>query len=303
MSAIETHGLTKRFHAHGQPDLVAVDGLTLTVPEGIVFGYLGPNGAGKTTTIRMLTGVLPATSGEGTVAGHSLAQPDLVKANIGYANQAVSVYRDLTVFENLKFKASLFLNGREVPRAVQRVMDQLGLTSRKDQLAGQLSGGWRQRLSIASAIVHGPKVLFLDEPTAGLDPVGRRELWDAIYVLAETGTTVFVTTHYMDEAERCHRLAMIECGRILAEGTPEDLRAAVPGHFYDLEVKDLGTGLREALQLPNVRDAWITGTSLRVAAREALPLERLERLGTSVRTVSPTLEDVFVALARKEARQ
>ncbi|HEY9855589.1 MAG TPA: ABC transporter ATP-binding protein, partial [Stenomitos sp.] len=183
------------------------------------------------------------------------------------------------------------------------VMDQLGLTSFENQLAGQLSGGWRQRLSIASAIVHSPRLLFLDEPTAGLDPVGRRELWDAVYGLAEAGTTVFVTTHYMDEAERCHRLAMIDRGRILAEGTPEALRSAVPGHFYDLEVPDLVAGLRAVLELPTVRDAWIAGASLRVAAREPLSPERLAEVGSAARVVPPTLEDAFVALARKEAVQ
>ncbi len=300
MNAIETHALTKRFKSHGQPPLLAVDSLSLTVPDGIVFGYLGPNGAGKTTTIRMLTGVLPATSGTGTVAGVPLTEPDRLKAQIGYANQAISVYPDLSVAENLRFKASLFLSAPEVTRAVDRVMEQLDLTSRQHQLAGKLSGGWRQRLSIACAIVHGPKLLFLDEPTAGLDPVGRRDLWDVIYALTEVGTTVFVTTHYMDEAERCHRLALIENGRILAEGPPSELRAGMSGYFYDLEADDLAQARLHALQISDVRDAWITGASLRLASNAPIPGERLERLGSNARTVPPSLEDVFVALARKE---
>jgi ABC-2 type transport system ATP-binding protein len=300
MSAIETQALTKVFHSHGQPSLVAVDSLTLSVPEGIVFGYLGPNGAGKTTTIRMLTGVIPPSSGAGIVAGFPLTQPDHVKRHIGYANQAVSVYRDLTVAENLRFKADLFLDPRRVSRAVDEVMQTMGLTTRHGQLAGRLSGGWRQRLSIACAIVHSPRILFLDEPTAGLDPVGRRELWDAIYALAEAGTTVFVTTHYMDEAERCQRLAMIENGHVLAEGSPEHLRGGLSGHYYDLEVPDLAATMRQVLTLPQVRDAWITGASLRVSAREAIPAEQLAGFGAEARAVAPTLEDAFVALARKE---
>lgn len=298
MPAIETQDLTKIFGPARAP-VTVVDSLTLSVPEGIVFGYLGPNGAGKTTTIRMLTGVLAPSRGTGTVAGASLRAPDLVKARIGYANQAASVYGDLTVLENLRFKAALFLDPKETTRAVEGVLDRLSLRDRRHVLASQLSGGWRQRLSIACALVHGPKLLFLDEPTAGLDPVGRRDLWDAIYVLTLEGTTVFVTTHYMDEAERCHRLAMIASGKILAEGAPSDLRGAVPGAFYDLEVPDLAAGLRQVRDLPEVRDAWITGATLRVASREPLSQATLALLGAS-RRVPPTLEDAFVALAAQE---
>jgi ABC-2 type transport system ATP-binding protein len=296
MPAVETQNLTKEFGGH-RSKVLAVENLTLTVPDGIVFGYLGPNGAGKTTTIRMLTGVLLASSGEGRVAGEDLRNPDRVKARIGYANQSASVYGDLTVLENLRFKAAMFLEPREVTRSVEAVIARLGLNDYRSFLASQLSGGWRQRLSIACAIVHGPPVLFLDEPTAGLDPIGRRELWDAIYALTGEGTTVFVTTHYMDEAERCHRLAMIASGRILADGTPEALRDAVPGAFYDVEAEDVGAALRKARATAGVRDAWIAGSTLRVAAASELPETTLASLGTRSRPASPTLEDAFVALA------
>ncbi|MBI6545581.1 MAG: ABC transporter ATP-binding protein [Cyanobacteria bacterium NC_groundwater_1444_Ag_S-0.65um_54_12] len=299
MPAIETQALSKNFGSLRHPLRVVRD-LNLTVPAGIVFGCLGPNGAGKTTTIRMLTGVLPASSGRGWVAGEDLRYPDRVKARIGYANQAASIYGDLTIQENLRFKAALFLEPREVTRAIDRVMDQLGLRERRHRLGSQLSGGWRQRLSIANAIVHSPPILFLDEPTAGLDPVGRRDLWDAIYALSAEGTTVFVTTHYMDEAERCQRLAMLANGKVLAEGTPLALRSAVPGNFYDVTTVDLGTSLRQAKAIEQVRDAWITGSSLRVAALSPLTEMTLQELGTSYRQVSPTLEDAFVALAGKD---
>ena len=297
MNAIETTDLTRSFQ-RGRLRVTVVDRLTLSVPHGVVFGYLGPNGAGKTTTIRMLTGVLPPSSGTATVAGISLRQPDQVKARIGYANQQASLYADLSVHENLEFKARLYLGPREVPGAVGRVLELLGLTEYQHALAGQLSGGWRQRLSIGTAIVHGPSLVFLDEPTAGLDPVGRRELWDTIYALTQQGTTVFVTTHYMDEAERCHQLAMISNGRVLASGQPEDLRAAVRGRFYELEADSLGAALQTAKQHPSVRDAWITGSMLRLASEGPLETAVLEGIGRNARPVPPTLEDAFVALSR-----
>ncbi len=294
MNAIETFDLTKIYGRHVK--MTVVDRLRLSVPEGIVFGCLGPNGAGKTTVIRMLCGVLRPTSGTATVAGIGLEYPDAVKARIGYANQGASVYTDLTLEENLAFKARLYLEPKRVPGAVGRVLERLHLTQYRHTLAGRLSGGWRQRLSIGTAIVHEPRLIFLDEPTAGLDPVGRRELWDAIYALSAEGMTVFVTTHYMDEAERCHRLAMLSGGRVLAAGRPDELRAAVPGRFYELEADDLGRALVVAKALNGVRDAWIAGSFLRIAAGQALEPEALERLGRNARMVAPTLEDAFVAL-------
>ncbi len=298
MNAIETRNLSKTY-GHGRSSLRVVDQLNLSVPEGIVFGCLGPNGAGKTTIIRMLCGVLRPSSGTAMVAGEPLIRPDALKAKIGYANQRASVYTDLTVEENLAFKARLFLAPRAVMDAVSRTLERLKLTDRRRSLAGELSGGWRQRLSIATAIVHQPRLVFLDEPTSGLDPVGRRELWDTIYDLALEGTTVFVTTHYMDEAERCHRLAMIASGKMLAEGRPESLRSSIPGRFFEVTANDLAAALRAAKLLPGVRDAWITGTQLRLSTDESLEAHNLERIGSEVRSVPATLEDAFVFLSKQ----
>lgn len=289
--AIETWDLSKRY---GPVQVVAP--LSLTVPPGIVFGYLGPNGAGKTTTLRMLSGVLTPTGGTGRVAGAPLTDPDGVKARIGYANQAASVYTDLTVEENLRFKAALYLPPQAVPAAVDRTLDRLGLRPWRGHLARALSGGWRQRLSIGTAIVHGPQVLFLDEPTAGLDPVARRGLWDAIYALTGEGTTVFVTTHYMDEAERCQQVALIASGRILAQGPPEQLRAGLPGVRYALRALNLNAALHAARATPGVQGAWIIGDEVRVTAADPGPETVLAALG-DLRRVPASLEDVFVAYA------
>lgn len=303
MNAIETSHLGRDF-GRGRSRVTVVDDLNLVVPAGIVFGYLGPNGAGKTTTIRLLSGVLTPTRGTGRVAGFDLRQADAVKARIGYANQSASVYRDLTVSENLRFKASLFLAPGLVQAAVERTIATLNLGAVRKVLAGELSGGWRQRLSIGTAVVQGPSIAFLDEPTAGLDPLARRALWDVIYELCAAGTTIFVTTHYMDEAERCHELAMIANGRILAQGTPAALKKGLPGAYYELEPGDLAAAMREARKAPGVTDAWINGSRLRLAAAHPLPADALGRLPALAQPVAPTLEDVFVALSslEKEAR-
>ena len=291
-AAIQIRDLAKRY---GRTEVIAP--LSLTVPAGIVFGYLGPNGAGKTTTIRMLSGVLAPSSGTGTVAGAPLSDPEAVKARIGYANQAASVYADLTVEENLRFKAALYLRPRDVGPAVNATLDRLGLAPWRGKRAGQLSGGWRQRLCIGTAVVHGPRVLFLDEPTAGLDPVARRDLWDVIYDLTASGTTVFVTTHYMDEAERCQELALLAGGHLLARGTPQDLRAHLPGVRYAVSAPHLAAALQAARALNGVTGAWIIGDEVRVVAADKRPEAALARLG-DLREVAPSLEDVFVAYAR-----
>ncbi|GEM49120.1 ABC transporter ATP-binding protein [Deinococcus cellulosilyticus] len=292
MPVIETQNLTRAFKNH-----TVVNNLNLTVQDSQVFGYLGPNGAGKTTTIRMLCGVLPPSSGGATIAGVSLKNSEQIKARIGYANQAASVYTDLTVEENLSFKAGMYLKHAQVKNAVERTMELLKLEPYRKRLAGSLSGGWKQRLSIGTAIIHSPKIVFLDEPTAGLDPIARRELWDAIYDLTREGTTVFVTTHYMDEAERCHEVALIHSGNILAQGSPEQLKQNLRGHYYELEPRDLMAALQQSKTL-GVDDAWITGSSLRVSSSRPIPEQDLQHLGARSRTVPPTLEDVFVTLAR-----
>ncbi|MCA9838954.1 MAG: ABC transporter ATP-binding protein [Trueperaceae bacterium] len=294
MNAIETQDLSKSYRI-GHRSVPVVDKLNLTVSKGIVFGYLGPNGAGKTTTIRMLCGVTRPSSGSATVAGIPLSKPDQVKAAIGYANQAASVYHDLSLEENLRFKASLYLPKSEIKGAVEEVLERFSLAEHRKVLAGQLSGGWRQRLLLGTAMVHRPSLIFLDEPTANVDPVGRRDLWDLIYSLSLDGVTVFVSTHYMEEAERCHQLAMIASGKILAQGKPEDLRKGTPGYFYRLEPDNLSDGLKAAKGIAEIRDAWISGNSVRISSER--PLHELNLEGKKLEAVFPSLEDSFVHLA------
>jgi drug efflux transport system ATP-binding protein len=220
--AVETHGLRKVFGP-----IVALEGLDLTIERGEVFGLLGPNGSGKTTTIRMLTGLMTPTAGSATVVGYDVArQAELLRRRIGYMSQKYGLYDDLTVVENVTFYAGLY--GLTNPERKDRVRDQLSafqLTARAQQLAGTLSGGWKQRLALACATTHRPDMIFLDEPTAGVDPASRRLFWERIYALSEGGTTILVTTHYMDEAERCERLAFLSRGHLIALGTPADITA------------------------------------------------------------------------------
>jgi drug efflux transport system ATP-binding protein len=225
-TAVRTDGLTRRFGA-----VTAVQDLNLTIARGEVFGLLGPNGCGKTTTIRMLCGLLEPTAGTASVAGIDVAQaPELVKHHIGYMSQKFGLYEDLTVRENLEFYGGIY-GVADAAGATRRdeVVQFLGLGARLDQLAGQLSGGWKQRLALGCALLHRPEVLFLDEPTAGVDPAARRQFWRAIHELARQGTTALVTTHYMDEAERCDRLAMMSGGRLIALGTPAEVATQVGG--------------------------------------------------------------------------
>jgi ABC-2 type transport system ATP-binding protein len=228
--AVETHELTRRFGTH-----IAVDALSLEIARGEVFGLLGPNGSGKTTTIRMLCGLLEPTSGHARVAGIDVAQaPELVKARIGYMSQRFGLYEDLTVGENLEFYAGVYgLTGEALAARLRDVTQFMGLEPRLRQLAGELSGGWKQRLALACALLHRPDVLFLDEPTAGVDPAARRNFWRAILELARGGTTVIVTTHYMEEAEQCGRLAMLSNGRLIALGTPHDVAQQVGGRTLE----------------------------------------------------------------------
>lgn len=220
--AIRTVALHKRFG-----DLVAVEHLDLEIRRGEIFGLLGANGSGKTTTIRMLTGLMPPTSGTATVAGIDVVRdPEAVRRRLGYMSQRYGLYDDLTVEENLTFYAGLYgLIGQEGRERVEALMAELDFTPRRRQLAGTLSGGWKQRLSLACATAHRPDVLFLDEPTAGVDPAARRHFWEVIHTLAAGGTTILVTTHYMDEADRCQRLAMLWRGRLVAMGQPHEIIA------------------------------------------------------------------------------
>ena len=221
MFAIEVYNLTKKFG-----DFVAVNNISFKVAKGEIFGFLGPNGAGKSTTIRMLCGIMKPTSGEGLVGGYSInTQPEEIKKIIGYMSQKFTLYQDLTVEENINFYGGI--HGLPSPVMEERkkwVLKMAGLVGKENYLTRELSGGWKQRLSLGCAILHQPEILFLDEPTASVDPISRRDFWDLIYNLSEKGTTVFVTSHYMDEVERCHRIAIIYSGKIIAMGSPKDLK-------------------------------------------------------------------------------
>ena len=228
--SVETRGLTRRFGA-----LTAVQDLTIRIEKGEVFGLLGPNGSGKTTTIRMLCGLLEPSAGSATVAGIDVTvAPEQIRQRIGYMSQKFGLYEDLTVSENLNFYAGIYaLKGDARRRRVAAVVAFVGVGDRLRQLAAELSGGWKQRLALGCALLHEPTVLFLDEPTAGVDPAARRSFWRAIHDLAAQGTTVLVTTHYMDEAERCQRLAMMSGGRLIALGTPAEVATAVGGRTLE----------------------------------------------------------------------
>ncbi len=229
-------------------ELVAVDNLTLDIPRGQVFGLLGPNGSGKTTTIRMLCGLVQPSSGSATVVGFDVAtEPEKIRDNIGYMSQRFGLYDDLTVAENLRFYATVYgLLGKARTERLSAHMHTMGLDARAGQLAGTLSGGWKQRLSLACATAHTPQMLFLDEPTAGVDPAARRAFWESIYLLAQSGTTILVTTHYMDEAERCERLAFLSRGHLIAVGSPAEVTKQfgtknIEDVFIELQRRDEGT--------------------------------------------------------------
>jgi len=297
-------------------DFKAVDDVSFQVQRGEVFGFLGPNGSGKTTVIKMLTGILPLTSGRGIVDGIDVTvNPDGVKQRIGYMSQKFSLYDDLTVLENLRFYAQIYgLKGKDAERKIEQTMEQNAIEPYKDRSAGKLSGGWKQRLALSCAMMHGPKILYLDEPTAGIDPVARRKLWDLLFELSGQGITFFVTTHYMDEAERCGHLAYIYYGRLIADGTPDTLReipeVSPPGtQRFEITTKDVTTALRRARTLPFMRSATIFGRSIHALMQDSITrpeLQReLENVGIhadEIRPLMPDLEDVFVELTyRRQA--
>lgn len=294
MSAIDVRNLVKRFG-----DRTVVDHVSMTVDEGEIVGFLGPNGSGKTTTIRMMCGLLTPDEGTGTVLGHDLATDALkIKREVGYMTQRFSFYEDLTIAENLTFVARLY-RLRPVPEYVDRALEDLGMTSRRNQLAGTLSGGWKQRLALAACIMHQPKLLLLDEPTAGVDPKARRDFWDEIHRLAANGLTVLVSTHYMDEAERCHRISYISYGKLLATGTVADVvRDAGLTTFYVSGPK-LEALAQELAGTPGVEQVAPFGATLHVvgsdeAALVAAMAELEKRPGVSVTRGETSLEDVFI---------
>ena len=292
---IDVRGLNKSFGA-----LHAVKDFGITVNRGRICGFLGPNGAGKTTTLRMLCGLLTPDSGAGTVLGHDvMKQSRLIKVRVGYMTQKFSLYEDLSIAENLTFMARVHALDRR-PERVEAALKRLGLYERRRQLAGTLSGGWKQRLALAAATLHGPDLLLLDEPTAGVDPEARRTFWDEIHALAADGMTVLVSTHYMDEAERCHEIAYIAGGRTLARGTAEEVIAAsglITFHVEGPGADRLGPELRAR---PGVEMATAFGTTLHVSGRDRVALEAaiapLRKAPLRWTETRPTLEDVFIQL-------
>jgi len=300
-AAVEARELSRFFG-----DFVAVDGVSFEVRSGEVFGFLGPNGAGKTTTIKMLTGLLAPTSGEARVAGFDVArESEAVKASIGYMSQLFSLYADLTVTENVSFFGGLYgVGGERLAERREWVLAMAGLEEAAGRLVGELPLGFKQRLALGCAVLHEPPILFLDEPTSGVDPVSRRAFWDLIYELTEAGTTVFVTTHYMEEAEYCHRLALMNRGKLIALDTPAGLKGLLPHPILELRVADGPRALETVRGLELVRSAGLFGRALHLtvgdraaaeaAIRRTLSAEGLEVEG--LRQVPPSLEDTFVAL-------
>jgi ABC-2 type transport system ATP-binding protein len=266
--AIDVHGMTKRFG-----ERTVVNRIGLEVRRGEIYGFLGPNGSGKTTFIRMLCGLLRADEGSGTCLGYDVSrESESIKAEVGYMTQRFSFYEDLSIAENLDFVARMFAvkNRRE---AVERSLQRLGLAERQEQLAGQLSGGWKQRLALAACLIHQPKLLLLDEPTAGVDPKARREFWEQIHQLAAEGLTFLITTHYMDEAERCHRVAYIAYGRLLTHGTVPEVIAQARLTTWAVSGPNLHQLAEELRRHPSVRQAVAFGNRLHVSSDDAAALD------------------------------
>ncbi len=308
-NAVEIRDLVKRFG-----DFVAVDHVNMEVRRGEIFGFLGPNGAGKSTTIRVLCGLLAPTSGSATVGGLDVGtQSELIKQRIGYMSQRFSLYDDLTVEENIDFFSGIY----GVPRNRRNerkdyVLKMAGIEERRSSLTHLLSGGWKQRLALGCAILHEPPILFLDEPTSGVDPIARRTFWDLIYELSRAGHTIFVSTHYMDEAEYCHRLALMYRGKVTALGTPAELKQSLGSHhLLLLQVSDIVSSMKLLESVPGATDVAVFGGGLHVTVENdasAIPQIRqvLEGAGIQVpilEPIEPSLEDVFVAMIEREERK
>jgi len=295
-AVIEVRGLTKAFSGK-----TVVDHLALTVNRGEIFGFLGPNGSGKTTSIRMLCGLLTPDAGEGTCIGYDVIRDaQKIKREVGYMTQRFSFWEDLSIRENLEFVARIY----EMDRIEQRVsesLDHLGLKQRETQLAGQLSGGWKQRLALAACLMHEPKLLLLDEPTAGVDPKARRDFWEELHRLASAGITIMVSTHYMDEAERCHRLAYIAYGKLLAQGTPNELVAASKLSTWTVSGHGLHELTEELHKLSAAEQVVPFGNAMHVSGPDGKALEEelkpfFNRVGLQWSRDEPRLEDVFIHL-------
>jgi len=310
--AIEMNALTKRFG-----NLTAVDNISFNVAKGTIFGFLGPNGSGKSTCIRMLCSVLEPTSGSAKVNGYDIVkEPELVKRSIGYMNQSFSLYRDLTVEENLRFFGGIYgLKNQRLVSRMDEVIHLMGLQHYLGKPSGQLSGGWKQRLALAAALIHEPDLIFLDEPTAGIDPVARRELWDLLFELAGAGKTLFVTTHYMDEAERCNEIAYIYLSKLMVKGTPKELKSlpeiTPPGtRRIAIATEHPPLALMALKSQPFALDATLVEAEIHIlmpettSDEEVLATLRQNGINDGVsRAIEPSLEDVFVTLTRRLAAQ
>jgi ABC-type multidrug transport system ATPase subunit len=306
--AISAQNLVRRFGS-----FTAVNGVSFRVEKGEIFGFLGPNGSGKTTVIKMLTGLLPLSGGEASVLGIDVRKdPETVRENIGYMSQNFSLYSDLTVTENLTFYGRIYgLSNDRLRKRMDEIIQLNGLGPYLNRLSAQLSGGWKQRLALGCAMLHEPKLIFLDEPTAGIDPVARRQLWDLLFELSAHGITFFVTTHYMDEAERCSHVAYIYFGKIIADGTPDKLRElpeVQPVGTYRVEITtpEVTRALRFARTIPGIRSATIFGQSVHALINDDLDPDHLrdqllkqDIVVAEIRPLAPSLEDVFVELTYK----
>ncbi len=305
-SSVLVENLVKKFGS-----FTAVDRISFETRLGEIFGFLGPNGSGKSTTIRLLCGLISPTSGSATVAGFDIGtEPEQVRLRIGYMSQKFSLYDDLQVVENLRFFGGLYdVRGAELDERVKWAVRMAGLSGREHAMTGALAGGLKQRLALGCAVLHRPKVLFLDEPTSGVDPVSRRRFWELIHQMADQGVTVFVTTHYMDEAEYCNRLALINRGRMVALGTPGELkRTALAGELLLVECAPLEAGLAALRGAPEIADAAVFGSALHARSPRAqsaiaeIPAYLAARgiECARIEVIEPSLEDVFVALTRGE---
>ena len=298
MWAVETEGLTRTFG-----DFIAVDHVSLKIRQGGIYGFLGPNGSGKSTTIRMLCGILEPSAGSGRVMGLDIArQSEQIKANIGYMSQKFSLYDDLSVRENLEFYAGMYSLPAAVKKSrIDEMIHMAGLTGREDELTANLSGGWKQRLALGSSILHRPTILFLDEPTGGVDPKSRRLFWDIIYDLSAAGTTVMVTTHFMDEAEHCDEIGFIFEGKLIASDSPSRLKQTIPGRLLRIDNPDPMELMAELerQQLP-LLDAYVHGAGVHVRLRET-DAAAYESYGGQ--WIQPSLEDVFVHYVKEKRRE
>ncbi len=297
--AVTTSDLTRTFGS-----FVAVDRLNLNIKPGEIYGFIGPNGAGKSTAIRMLCGILEPTSGTGSVLGYDLnRETEEIKKRIGYMSQKFSLYDDLTVVENLNFYAGLYsVPRRELKERVREMVAMAGLTERENELTVNLSGGWKQRLALGCAIISRPAIVFLDEPTSGVSPISRRMFFKIIQRMAAAGTTVMVTTHFMDEAEYCDKIAFISAGRLMAVNTPDNLKKnVIDGHLVELELPDAMNRLDDIESLPYVKECTVHGPLLHVLLEnESQRLALMAFTGVEPQPITPSLEDVFIALAKRK---